>query len=396
MTEQTSLPLAGLRVVSFEQAVAAPLCSRHFADLGADVVKVERRGEGDFARDYDSVIHGTSTWFAWLNRGKRSLSLDLKRPEGLGIAQKLVERADVVIQNFSPGAFDRLGLGVAQLHERLPKVIVASITGYGEDGPYRDRKAYDLLLQAEAGVISVTGTPEEPAKVGVSVVDVAAGIYAFSSILAALYRRQQTGEGAAIRISLFDSIMEWMSPLALMATHGPQPQRAGARHASIVPYGPYRTGDGRQVVLAIQNEREWQRFCTDVLQRPAVAADARFASNELRLRNRRVLEPLIEEALGQFTVEQAEARMEVASVPYSQMNDVSEVFKHPQALKRDRFLDVEVPGGRVDLLRSPFNIEGLEEQGAAVPAVGEHTDAILKELDYSDAEIGKLRLDGAI
>lgn len=383
-------------MVSFEQAVAAPLCSRHLADLGADVVKVERRGEGDFARDYDSVIHGTSTWFAWLNRGKRSLSLDLKHADGLRIAKKLAGGADVVIQNFAPGAFDRLGLGVAQLHARHPKLIAVSITGYGEDGPYRDRKAYDLLLQAEAGVISVTGTPEEPAKVGVSVVDLSAGIYAFSSIVAALYRRQQTGEGAAIRVSLFDSIMEWMMPLSLMAAHGPQPQRAGARHASIVPYGPYRTGDGHQVVLAIQNEREWQRLCTDVLAKPDLAGDARFASNELRLRNRRALEPLIEQALARYSVEEAEARLEAASLAYSRMNDVSEVLRHAQVLDRDRLVRVTVPGGSVDLLRSPFNIEGVEEPPAHVPAVGEHTEEILRELGYPDAEIEAFRARAAV
>jgi crotonobetainyl-CoA:carnitine CoA-transferase CaiB-like acyl-CoA transferase len=244
LTPEKNLPLTGLRVIAFEQAVAAPLCSRHLADLGAEVIKVERVGEGDFARHYDSVIHGNSTWFTWLNRGKRSLTLDLKAEAGIEVARRLVESADVVIQNFAPGAFDRLGLGVGQLHERHPRLIAVSITGYGEDGPYRDRRAYDLLLQAEAGVLSVTGTPEAPAKSGVSIVDLSAGMYALSSILAALYQREQTGEGAAIRISLFDAIAEWMSPLALMASHGPRPQPSGARHASIVPYGPYRVASG--------------------------------------------------------------------------------------------------------------------------------------------------------
>jgi formyl-CoA transferase len=376
--------------------VAAPLCTRHLADLGADVIKVERRGEGDFARYYDSVIHGNSTWFTWLNRGKRSLSLDLKHEKGIEIARRLVERADVVVQNFAPGAFDRLGLDVATLHAKYPRLVVCSITGYGEDGPYRDRRAYDLLLQAEAGVVSVTGTADEPAKVGVSVVDLSSGLYAFSSILAALYRRERTGEGAAIRASLFDSIMEWMSPLALMAQHGPKPKRAGARHASIVPYGPYSVAGGRQVVIAIQNEREWLRLCTDVLEHPELATDQRFNRNELRLKNRSELEPLIDAYLSRFSVEEAEARFERASIPYSRLNDVSEVFDHPQVLERDRFMTIETGGGPADFLRAPFNIEGVVEAGAPVPALGEHNAEVLRELGYSSSEIDALVSIGAV
>ncbi len=376
--------------------MAAPLATRHLADLGADVVKIERRGEGDFARGYDSVIHGTSTWFAWLNRGKRSVTLDVKQPGGRDVAERLVAGADVVVQNFAPGAFDRLGLGIEQLRERYPSLVVTSITGYGEDGPYRDRKAYDLLLQAEAGVISITGTPEAPAKAGVSVVDLSAGVYAFSSILAALYRRKDTGEGAAIRISLFDAISEWMMPLVLMANHGPPPQRAGARHASIVPYGPYPVANGGHVVLAIQNEREWARLCSDVLDRPEMATDERFISNEARLRNRRQLEPQIEAALAHMSVEAAEARLEAASIPYSRMNDVADVIRHPQILGRDRLMNVEVPGGNVDLLRSPFNIEGVVEPAAPVPALGEHTDAVLAELGYDPKAIAALHAEGAV
>jgi formyl-CoA transferase len=395
-SETSSLPLAGLRVVGFEQAVAAPLCTRHLADLGADVVKIERRGEGDFARYYDSVIHGSSTWFTWLNRGKRSLTLDLKNEKGIEIAHKLVERADVVVQNFAPGAFDRLGLDVASLHAKYPRLVACSITGYGEDGPYRDRRAYDLLLQAETGVVSVTGTADDPAKVGVSVVDLSSGLYAFSSILAALYRREQTGEGAAIRASLFDSIMEWMSPLALMAKYGPKPKRAGARHASIVPYGPYNVANGRQVVIAIQNEREWLRLCNDVLEHPELAVDERFNRNELRLKNRTQLEPLIDEYLSRFSVEEAEARFERASIPYSRLNDVAEVFDHPQVLERDRLLDIETGGGTTEFLRAPFNIEGVEEPGAAVPTIGQHNAEVLRELGYSEDAIDSLVRGGAV
>jgi itaconate CoA-transferase len=392
----SSFPLAGLRVVTFEQAVAMPLCSRHLADLGADVVKVERR-EGDFARNYDSALHGTSTWFAWLNRGKRSLTLDMKLASGREVAERLIAGADVVLQNFAPGAFDRLGLGVGQLHERYPRLIAASLTGYGEDGPYRDRKAYDLLLQAEAGVLAITGTGDLPAKAAVSVVDLSAGMYAFGAVTAALYRRERTGEGAAIRISLFDSITEWMSPFTLMAEHGPKPKRAGARHNAIVPYGTYRVAGGRQVVFAVQNEAEWRRLCSDVLRRPELADDPRFAVNEARLRNREALETLIEAALAEVEAETVEARLEAAALAYSRMNDVTEVLHHPQVMARDRLLQALLPGGAsAELLRSPFNIEGVEDANLTVPAVGEHTDAVLRELGYTDAELAQLRSMGAV
>jgi itaconate CoA-transferase len=390
------MPLAGIRVVAFEQAVAGPLATRHLCDLGADVVKVERIGEGDFARAYDSVIHGTSTWFAWLNRGKRSLTLDMKHERGLEIAERLVANADVVVQNFAPGAFERLGLGVDQLRERYPKLIACAITGYGETGPYRDRKAYDLLLQAEAGVISVSGTAEDPAKTGISVVDISAGLYAFSAVLAALYRRNVTGEGATIRTSLFDSIMEWMSPLSLMAANGPHPKRAGARHASIVPYGPFRVANGRTVVIAVQNEREWRRFCGDVLQRPDLAEDPRFSNNEARLHNRADLEPEIEAILLQLDVEEAERRLEAAAMPYSRMNDVAEVLQHPQVLARDRLLHVDVPNGAVDVLRAPFNIDGAAEDPRPIPSLGMHTSAVLTDIGYDAKEIEALMASGAV
>ena len=396
-TDTSPFPLHGIRVVAFEQAVAAPLATRHLADLGADVIKVERKGEGDFARAYDSVIHGTSTWFAWLNRRKRSLSLDLKHERGREIAEKLVGSADVVIQNFAPGAFDRLGLSVDQLHERYPSMIAISITGYGEDGPYRERRAYDLLLQAETGAVSVTGQPDQAAKIGISAADISGGMYAFSSALAALYRRERTGEGAAIKVSLFDSIMEWMMPLSLMAAHGPHPKRAGDRHASIVPYGPYRTGDGRQVVLAVQNDNEWRRFCEGVIERPEMVDDPRYVHNENRLANREALETAVEDALARFDVEEAERRLEAASVAYSRMNDVEEVLRHPQVITRDRLLDIEVPGGEhVGVLRAPFNIQDLQEPPSSVPDVGEHTDAVLQELGYSSEDVEALRRSGAV
>jgi formyl-CoA transferase len=391
----SSLPLAGLRALAFEQAVAAPLCTRHLVDLGAEVIKIERRGEGDFARGYDTAIHGTSSYFAWLNRGKKSITLDITNPKGQEVAHRIIQGCDIVVQNFAPGALDRRGLGVGQLHDKYPRLIVCSITGYGEDGPYRDRKAYDALLQAEAGVFSITGTPEAPSKAGVPVVDFASGLYALSSILAALYRRQLTGRGAAIRISLFDSIMEWMGIFALQAKYGAKPLRSGAFHPNLVPYGPYRAGDGT-VMLSIQNEREWASLCENVINRPEWITDERFARSELRLKNRRVLEPLLEEALSSLTVAEAEARMEKASIAYARSNDVSEVLDHPQILARGRKMTVAVPGGSVEVLHAPFNIEGAEDEAKPVPAVGQHSDEVLRGLGLGDAEIARLREEGVV
>jgi crotonobetainyl-CoA:carnitine CoA-transferase CaiB-like acyl-CoA transferase len=385
-----SLPLAGIRVLAFEQAVAAPLCTRHLADLGAEVIKIERRGEGDFARAYDSLVHGLSTYFVWLNRGKRSLTLDLGQEQGQAVAHRLAARSDVVVQNFAPGALDRRGLGVGQLHERYPGLIVCSLTGYGEDGPYRDRKAYDALLQAEAGVMSITGTAEAPSKCGVPLVDFSSGVYALSSILAALYRRQQTGEGAAIRISLFDSIMEWMGVFGMQASHGQPPQRSGAFHPNIVPYGPYRAQDGN-VMLSIQNEREWASFCDGVVGRPEWKDHPRFGRGEQRLQNRTELEPLIDAALAAMTVAEAEARLEQASIAYARANDVRDVMHHPQIEARRRMLSVATPGGTAEVLRPPFNIEGVEPAAGPVPAVGADTEAVLREAGYSAAEVAALR-----
>jgi itaconate CoA-transferase len=394
MTER--LPLTGVRVVALEQAVAAPLCTRHLADLGADVIKVERPGEGDFARGYDSAVNGMSSWFVWLSRGKRSLTLDLKDPRGQEVALRLAADADVVVQNFAPGALERLGLGIDQLRARYPRLIVCSVTGYGEDGPYRDRKAYDLLLQGETGVLSVTGTEEQQVKAGISVVDISAGMYALSAILAALYRRRDTGEGATIRVSLFDSIMEWMQPLAFQAMSDRPPRRAGDRHASIVPYGPYRVADGRRVMFAIQNEREWARLCSDVLRHPEWTDDPRFARNELRVANRDVLEPLIEEALADVSVDEAETRLDAASLAFARANEAREVFDHPQVRERARTLHAESPVGPLELLRTPFNIEGMNERPLPIPAVGEQTDDILRTLGYEDATIAAMRHDGVI
>jgi itaconate CoA-transferase len=375
------LPLAGARVVAWEHAVAAPLATRHLADLGADVVKVERPGGGDFARDYDSAVNGLSAHFVWLNRGKRSVVLDLKQHDGRRAFDLLLDRADVFVHNQGPGAAERLGCTYADLSARNPRVITCAISGYGPDGPHRDRKAYDLLLQGEAGVIALTGTPEAPAKIGISVADIASGVYAFSSILAALLQRQTTGHGAEIQISMLESLVEWMMPAAYVAEYtGRSPARAGARHGFIVPYGSYRVGDGSSVNLAVQNEGQWRRLCAVALGRPELADDARFVTNELRLANRDQLEPLIESLLADDTRESVEARLAQADVPFGTVNDIQSVLRHPQLQARARWFSIPSPAGSLRALHHPLNIAGLPRPAGSVPALGEHTAEVLAEL----------------
>ena len=392
----TALPLTGLRVLALEQAVAAPLASRHLADLGAAVIKIERPGEGDFARGYDRLIGDVSTWWAWLNGGKQSIALDLRAEQARRIVWQLAERADVVIQNFGPGAMDRLGLGVAHLRERLPRLIACSISGFGDGGPYAGRKAYDALVQGEAGIFAVTGTPEQPARAGISVVDIATGMYAFSGILAALYQRERTGAGATLRPTLLDSIGEWMLPAALQGAAGKPPARAADRHASIVPYGSYRCGGGLRVMLGVQNEREWARLCAEVLRRPELTDDPRFARNELRVANRAALEPLIEEILTDVPLEEAERRLEAAGIAFGRANEAADLLSHPQLVARDRQRTIHTWAGDVQALLPPFNADGWPIGDVTVPALGHHTDAILADLGYDPAVIADLRAAGVV
>ena len=376
-----SLPLAGVRVIAWEHAVAAPLATRHLADLGADVIKVERPGSGDFARAYDSAVNGLSAYFVWLNRGKRSVVLDLKNADDRTAFDRLLDTADVVVHNQGPGAAERLGYSYATLSERNPKLVWCAISGYGPEGPHRDRKAYDLLLQGEAGVIALTGTPEAPAKVGISIADIASGMYAFSSVLAALYRRQLDGRGAEINISMLEALVEWVMPAAYVAMYtGTAPERAGTRHNFIVPYGAYGG-----VNLAVQNDGQWRRLCEIVLRRPDLVDDARFASNELRLKNRAVLEPLMDELLANDTRAEVEGRLTQADVPFGTVNDVQGVIQHPQLAARGRWFDVPSPVGDVRAFHHPFNITGLPRPTGKVPALGEHTDQVLAELGLSRA-----------
>lgn len=382
-------PLAGITVVSLEQAIAAPFCTRQLADLGARVIKVERPKVGDFARQYDTRVNGMASHFMWTNRSKESIALDLKNEKDHGILMKLLERADVLVQNLAPGASARLGLSHGALKEKHPSLIVCDISGYGQDGPYRDKKAYDLLIQSEAGMLSVTGTGNEPVKVGISIADIAAGMYAYSNILSAILQRGKDGQGCRIDISMLESMVEWMGyPMYYAFDNAAGPVPAGASHASIYPYGPFKAGDGQSVMLGIQNEREWVNFCDGVLSQPELAIDPRFSSNSLRTRNRDELKDIICEAFSKFTADETVERLETASIANANVNDMQGVWKHAQLEARDRWTEVQTPVGAIRTLLPPGSTKAASQGGygaqmGSVPDVGEHNEAILKELGIS-------------
>ncbi|MDQ6612739.1 MAG: CoA transferase [Gemmatimonadota bacterium] len=397
MSDNNALPLAGLTVIAIEQAVAAPLATRHLADWGARVIKIERPGSGDFARGYDKRVKGLSSYFVWLNRSKESLTLDLKRPEATEILAGLIASADILVHNLAPGAMDRLGLANATLRAQHPRLINCGISGYGSSGPYRDRKAYDLLIQSEAGLLSVTGTPESPAKAGISVADIAAGMYAYSAILTALVRRGSTGDGATIEVSMLDALGEWMSHPFYATTYGGSPlPRSGARHAAIAPYGPFNAGDGGTVYLGIQNEREWMRFCRDVMAQPHTANDARWLNNPARVEHREALEAEINAVFATLTTAEIVARLDDADIAHARLNTVAEFAAHPQLAERNRWREIESPAGVLRALLPPVMIDALEPVMGAVPALGEHTDAILEEQGYGRATIADWRKAGVI
>jgi itaconate CoA-transferase len=391
------LPLSGIMVVSLEQAVAAPFATRQLADLGARVVKVERPEVGDFARGYDRTVKGLASHFVWLNRSKESVTLDLKQDGAKEILNRLIESADVFVQNLAPGATGRLGFGAQTLRERHPSLIVCDVSGYGSSGPYRDKKAYDLLVQCEAGLVSITGTPDTPSKVGVSVADIACGMYAYSGILAALFRRERTGEGAAIEVSLFEALAEWMGfPAYFTMYGGKEPPRTGASHAAIAPYGPFECGDGEVIFLGIQNEREWERFCEAVLEQPALANDERFTSNSERVENRDDLHQEIEAILEELSSQEAIERLDDAKIANARMRTVRDFLDHPQLEARGRWREVGSPVGPLRALLPPAIMDGEEPVMAPIPEVGEHTDNILAELGYSDDAVASLRQSAAI
>ena len=391
------LPLDGITVVSLEQAVAAPFASRQLADLGARVIKIERPGTGDFARGYDTTVNGLASHFVWLNRSKESLTLNVKNPEALEVLEQLLTDADVFIQNLAPGAAERLGLGADKLRERNPRLVVCSVSGYGESGPYRDKKAYDLLVQCEAGLVSVTGTPETPSKAGISAADIAAGMYSFTGILTALYNRERTGEGAFFEVSMLEALGEWMGYPAYYTDYGgEQPPRTGSRHAAISPYGPFPAGDGATVFLGLQNEREWVKFCEQVLERPDLAGDQRFDSNSKRVENNEALEAEISKVFDGLTSKEVIQRLEEAGIANATMRSVQEFVNHPQLEARERWREVETPAGKIRALIPPVTMEGMEPRMDPIPEVGEQTENILKSLGYDDDSIERLRADEAV
>jgi crotonobetainyl-CoA:carnitine CoA-transferase CaiB-like acyl-CoA transferase len=391
-------PLAGITVVTLEHAIAGPFATRQLADLGARVIKIERPGVGDFARAYDERVRGLASHFVWTNRSKESLTLDVKHPEARAILQRLVvDHADVVVQNLAPGAAARLGLSYAALSAAKPAIIVCDISGYGADGPYRDKKAYDLLIQSEAGFLSVTGTEADPVKAGCSIADIAAGMYAYTNILAALLERGRTGRGRHLDVSMLESLVEWMSyPLYYAFDGAEQPPRTGASHATIYPYGPFPAGDGKTIMLGLQNEREWSTFCERVLMRPDLASDPRYASNSRRSAAREELRRIIVEVFSGLTATEVLRRLDEARIANAQLNDMHDVWRHPQLAARRRWRDVESPSGPIPALLPPGTDDEAEPQWSAVPALGAHTDSILAALGYTAERIAELRADGAI
>jgi itaconate CoA-transferase len=391
------LPLKGITVVSLEQAVAAPFTTRQLADLGARVIKIERPQVGDFARGYDKTVLGQSSHFVWLNRSKESLTLDVKHEDAAAILDRLVKKADVFVQNLVPGAAARLGLASGDLLEKNPRIVACNISGYGPDGPYSLKKAYDLLIQCESGVVSVTGTPETPAKSGISIADIAAGMYGYTGILTGLFQREKTGRGTAFDVSMFEALGEWMGfPAYFTAYGGSAPPRSGAHHATIVPYGPFRAGDGGSVFLSVQNEREFARFCDLVLKNESLKRDARFASGPARQKNREALHAEIGKVFLQLGTAEVIARLEAADIANARLNSMEEFWRHPQLAARGRWAKVGSPAGELDVLKPALNLSAFEPRMGAVPALGEHSRAILEELGYSEADIGRLAAGGAI
>jgi itaconate CoA-transferase len=391
------LPLQGITVVSLEQAIAAPFATRQLADLGARVIKIERPEFGDFARGYDTTVNGLSSHFVWTNRSKESLTLDLKKPEGKEILYRLLAEADVFVQNLAPGAVDRLGFGPSKLNERFPRLIICGISGYGSSGPYWDKKAYDLLTQCESGLVAITGTEETPSKAGIPVADIAAGMYAYSGILTALIARGQTGKGTVMDVSMLEALGEWMGfPLYYAYYGGSNPKRTGASHATIYPYGPFATRDQKWVFFGIQNEREWESFCHNVLENPKLITDDRFSGNLNRLNQKDILKNLIDEVFQRFSASELIGRLEAAQIANASLNTPMEFFEHPQLKARNRWREVDTPVGKVRALLPPVTMKEMDWVMAPVPAVGEHTESILSELGFGPETIENYKQDKVI
>ena len=397
MTSNPIRPLDGITVISLEHAIAAPFCTRQLADLGARVIKVERPGNGDFARAYDERVKGMASHFVWTNRSKESLTLDLKQPAALAALKTLLKTADVLVQNLAPGAAARMGLSAELLHLDNPGLIVCDISGYGKNGPYRDKKAYDLLIQSEAGFLSVTGTPETPSKSGNSIADIAAGMYAYTNILAALLQRGKTGKGSSIDVSMLESLGEWMGyPLYYAFDGAPPPARSGASHATIYPYGPFKTGDGGTVMLGLQNDREWVQFCEVVLENAVLGKDERFDKNFKRHDKRDELLAIIDACFGELTTAQVITRLDQAQIANARLNDMAGLWQHEQLKARQRWADVQTPAGMISAPLPPGVNDSYQYRMDPIPAVGEHTEAILQEIGLNESQIQAMAESGAV
>ncbi|GAA0349488.1 CaiB/BaiF CoA transferase family protein [Oceanobacillus sp. M60] len=382
------LPLEGITVVALEQAIAAPFATRQLADLGARVIKIERPDVGDFARGYDSTVNGMSSHFVWCNRSKESMELDLKSDEGKEILGSLIEKADVLIQNLAPGAIERMGFAPEELTAKHPELIVCSISGYGKGGTYEQKKAYDLLVQCEAGLVSITGSEETPSKAGISIADIAAGMYAYTGVLTALFNRMKTGKGTVMEVSMLEALGEWMGYPAYYAAYGgKEPQRSGASHATIYPYGPFLCGDNKTVFIGLQNEREWKRFCEFVLEDSALSEDARFITNTDRSTNKDELKQIIEAKFEAFTSDQIIERVEEAKIANARLNTMKDFFAHPQLTARKRWKQVQTPQGEIAALKPPVTMAGIDYVMNPIPDLGEHTEAILEELGLAQSKI---------
>lgn len=378
------LPLEGVTVVSLEQAIAVPFATRQLADLGARVIKIERPETGDFARNYDTTVNGMSSHFVWCNRSKESLTLDLKTDKGKQVLGKLLEQADVLVQNLAPGAIERMGFDPEELIEKNPKLIVSSISGYGKNGSYEHKKAYDLLIQCEAGLVSVTGSEDTPSKTGISIADIAAGMYMYSGILTALLNRGKTGKGTVMEISMLEALGEWMGfPMYYSVYGGKEPKRTGASHATIYPYGPFVCGDEKTVFIGLQNEREWKKFCDIVLKKPNLASDSRFDNNSKRSENRKELRTIIEESFDELNSGEVITRLEEAKIANARLNNLQDFYDHPQLAARNRWTTVQTPAGEISALKPPVTLSGIEPVMNPVPELGEHTGEILNELGFN-------------
>lgn len=377
-------PLAGITVLSIEQAVAAPFATRQLADMGARVIKVERPGNGDFARDYDTTVNGLSSHFVWLNRSKESIALDLKQPKSREIMDRLLADSDIFVQNLAPLAAERLGFGATALRTRFPRLITCSVTGYGPTGPFKDAKAYDLLIQAESGLVSITGSKDAPAKTGIPTADIGAGMYAFAGLLAALYTRERTGRGSHVEINLFDSLIEWMGyPLYYTQYGGTAPTRSGMSHAAIAPYGTYIAADGIEIVMSVQNDREWASFCALVIDRPGFSTDNRFSTGSSRVKNRKKLDAIIRKSFASESGRDMESRLTLANIAHSRVRTVADVLSHPQLVARNRWRTVQTSAGPMRAILPAMTLGDYEARMDPVPSVGEHTEAILESIGYA-------------